>query len=153
VRNLDAAWRDQRRVAAQCGVVAGQFQEVLDEMTCNRVGDPLNKARLAERIVAALWGLAKKPMPDVADAIRHASKETDAPSLRDFTTKSAEVLDGFYKRLEAVLKEMKRLESRQELARVLKQLIEQAKKVKAAIEKQMEEQGRTLFDPTSKPGR
>ncbi len=150
---LTAAAADQRRVAVQCDVVATQLQEVFDEMSYNRAGDPLDKARLAERIIAPLREMSKKPMTDVADAIDRASKDTDAASLRDFSTRSAEVLDGFCERLEAVLREMKQLESRQELARILKQLIEQAEQVKQAIQKQMQQQGTTIFDPTSQPGR
>ena len=152
-QNLNASWRDQQQVASYCSVVAGQLQEVLDEMNYNRVGDPVDRTRLAERIIAPLRDIAEKPMLDVAEAIRGASKDTDIVSLREFTARSAEVLEGFYQRLEAILKEMKQLESRQELARVLKQLIDQADRVKEAIQEEMDKQGRTLFDPTSKPGR
>lgn len=151
--NLAAAGRDQGRVAASCSVVAGQFQEVLDEMNYNRIGDPLNKARLVDRIITPLRGLSEKPMLDVAQAVAGASKDTDAASLREFTARSAEVLDGFHKRLEAILEEMKQLESRQELARVLKRIISDVSEVKKAIEEMMEKQGQTIFDPASQPGR
>jgi len=150
-RNLNVASQGQRMVATKCGVVVQQLQEVLDEMTYNRLGDPANRARLSDLIIRPLREISKKPMLDMAEAIGRASKQEDAAALREFTGTSSDILADFHGRLKAILDEMRQLESRQELARALKQLIKQSERLRKEIEKEMEQRGQKLFDRTTQP--
>jgi uncharacterized membrane protein YccC len=138
-------------VAAQCAVAAGQLQGVLDEMIYNRVGPPAEQRRLSERIIAPLLEICKKPMTDVAAAADQASKDTDLQATRRFTADAAGVFDGFYQRLDEILREMKELESRQELANQLKRIIEWSEELRERIARQVQRQGGLIFDSTTQP--
>jgi len=152
-RNLGLARTDQGRVADQCGMVAESLQEILDEMVHNRVGDAADRMRLSGKIIAPLRAVCGKPMLDVTDALDRASKQTDAAALREFSGESAEILDGFHRRLQEILKEMKQLADRQDLARALRRLIEDAQSLREAIEQRLQQEGGRLFEPASRPGR
>jgi len=152
-RRLKLAAKDQRRVAGQCAVSAGQLQAVLDEMTCNRVGGAVEKRHLASDVIGPLLEISKKPMNDMILAMTRASKMTQAQQVRAFARDGYQALDGFYRSLEAILKQMKELENRQELANRLKVIIGISEQIHRLIEAELQRRSGTLFDPTSRPSR
>ena len=145
-RRLKEASRDQRRVAAQCAVAAQQLTEVLEEMRHNRVGSTSEHRQLATRIIEPLSAISKKPMSDVVAAMESASKIKDARILREFTVETAGVLDAVVAQLNAILEQMRKLETRQELAYRLKLIIDISSEIDQAIKNLLEEKGRGVFN-------
>jgi len=150
-RALDLSGRNQKAIAVQCGVLLAQLRGVLDEMSYNRVGEPADRRHLAEAIIRPLDEVVKKPMPDIAEALARASKKTDAGELLTFTSDAVGVLEQLHQRLRDILKEMKQLESRQELASLLKMIIDWSKQVEQAIRERQQKETGTLFRPASRP--
>ena len=66
---------------------------------------------------------------------------------------SAEILDEFSRRLEEILGEMKRLESRQELANRLKAIIGMGTKILEEIHQKARQETGKVFEPTTQPER
>ena len=112
---------------------------------------PAERRHMTEDIIEPLTEICKKPMNDMIAALDRASKMTDVAALRAFVTNGVKVLDGFYRALEAILKQMKELESRQELANRLKVIIEISEQIHRLIGEELRRQSGTLFDPTTKP--
>lgn len=148
---LTEAAGEQRRVAAQCVIAAQQLQGVLDEMQANRVGIAEEMRKLAVEVIAPLEEISKKPMNDIADAMDRASKEKDRATLTAFGDQAAGAIDGIYSRMEQILKSMKQIESRQELANRLKSLIKVAEDITHEIEKIKQRQEAGVLDSTTKP--
>jgi hypothetical protein len=150
-RGLNVVLADQRRVAARCAVAAQQLQAVVDEMDCNRLV-PNERRRLAERVVAPLSEIAGKPMKDVISEMDRASKSKDASLLGEFTAGCTVIAGGFHQRLQAILAEMKELESRQQLISQLKMVIDSSEQILRRLKEDLQRQARELFDsPTTKP--
>jgi len=149
-RRLRLIAAGQRRLAGRCAVIAQRLEEVVHEMEANRLA-PAERRRLARHIVAPLRQVAKKPMAEAISRIQRASKITDAAAMREFTAGSAAVLEDFYQRLEAILKQMKELESRQELASQLKMIINISEDVYRLISEELKRQTGRLFDPKTRP--
>ncbi|MCD4699227.1 MAG: DUF4175 domain-containing protein, partial [Phycisphaerae bacterium] len=152
-RGLAAAANAQGRVAAQCAVAAQRFAAVLDEMNCNRVGTPTDKRRLSAGIIQPLLEIAKKPMVNLGASLNRASKGTDAESVGQIATHSAETLDGFHETLEKIHKEMDQGIRRQELENHLKIVIEVGTKILNDIRRKAKKDTGTIFDSTDQPGK
>ena len=149
-RTLRLLAAGQRQVAGRCAVIAQRLEGVVHEMEANHLS-PAERARLARRVVTPLRQVAKKPMAEAISQIDRASKMTDTAAIRKFTANSADVLESFYQRLEAILKQMKELESRQELASQLKMIIDISEDVYKLISKELKRQTGHLFDPRTRP--
>ena len=152
-RKLSATAADQFQIAAQCAVAAKQMRDIRDEISANRIGTPVQQRNLLEKIIQPLEEVAEKAMPPVAESLIRASKETDAESLREYTVTSSEILDGFYSRLEAILKQMQKEQSRQELVTWLKQILGDSEQVEKIIEKHLDEERGTIWEPQTRPAR
>ena len=150
-RLMASAGADQRLAAGQCGQCAQQLQAVLDEMFYNRVGGPAEQTRLRDRIIAPLAEVSKKPMPAAAAAMDRASNETDAAGMRQSAGDWAEVADGFYQRLEAILKEMREMENRQELINQLKRIIDWSEELRKRMGSQAKGQTGSIFETPTQP--
>jgi hypothetical protein len=127
--------RDQRSVAAQCVLSGRQFQQVLDEMTYNRVIAPAEQVRLSQRIIQPLEALADKPMAQAGLHVEQAGKQTTAPSAARALNGARGEMENIQRQLEAVLAEMKQLESRQELARALRKIIQDSEALQQELKK------------------
>ena len=133
-RKLKLAASDQLRIATQCADTARQMQSVLDEIAANRVGTDAQIHNLSTRIISPLEEISKKPMSDVAALLSSASKKTDAAELRELAESHGGTLDAFHTRLEDVLKQMEKEQSRQELVRMLQKILSDSKTLKDWIE-------------------
>ncbi len=137
--------RDLRSVAAQSVLSARQFQQVLDEMTYNRVITPSEQLRLSQRIIAPLAAVADKPVGQAAGLIEQAGRQNQSePAGKALAAARAE-MQRIAQQLEAALAEMKQLENRQELARALRKIIQDSEALQQELKKTSAKE--SPFDP------
>jgi hypothetical protein len=151
-RRVKAALAEQTRVAADVAVTAEHMQGIRDEMHYNRIGSPLQFEQLDVKIIGPLNRISKNPMKELIAAVSRASNVTDAGELREQSEQIADVMDGYYQELSAILEEMRKAESRQELIRWLTRIFEDAEQVQRIIDEQIEAERRELTgESTTRP--
>ena len=133
-------------MAAQCAIVVQQYEGIYQEMIHNRVA-PAEVRRGIAGIVTDLDEFAKKSMPDIAAAMDTASNNKDRASSRAYAVATAAALDELVMRLEGILDDMLKMESRQELAYRLKRIIDLVNEIWIGIGGEIKGQGGKIFDP------
>ena len=141
--------------AMQAGVreetrrVAASLADVATELELNRVGKSEDVADLRTRVVEPLVRLGRSMdeiMTMLRDA-REAPQETIAATLAKVSTLQGDALT----QMDAILKAMRKMENRVELARRLEGLLKMAVELEVLLDKRAKKGTESLFDPGSEP--
>jgi hypothetical protein len=145
-RLLDESARSQQSVAGSLAGIVHTYQGILAILTSNRAGAEADRRRMASNILEPLEGMTQKPMPTAMAAIEAAGRSDQPTSQGAELARLAGVQQGFYDRMDAVMREMAQLESVQELARTLSIIINVSEEVKAGIQGRLKTRTKGLFD-------
>ena len=140
----------QSSVASECAKAAMTLQDILDELTYNKLGSPQSRRQLAEGVIQPLRDLAA-PIRSAIEALGAMAKLSDAAALRQQGDLTAQVQLKILDQLKAIRDRMQKLESRQELAYKLEVIIKLWNRVVKTTEKESEAEVGKALGPGKKP--
>lgn len=135
----------QQQINDRTAALAARFEDVLQQMSNNRVGNDADKKRLKDKIIAPLGNLAIL-MKELALDLAAASKKKLAQDLlHTELQRLATAQDKIKQQMDGILGEMVRVENAQQVEHGLKVIIDMSQKVKTQITAQRTQ------EPTSQP--
>lgn len=148
-RQLSESTGMQSNVGAECARTAEALQAILEEMTNNRLGSPEDRKQLGDGIIQPLSGLAE-PVSRLVATMNGTALVTDPGELQTQASEIAGIQEALRKRMEAILDQMQKLQSRQELANQLRVIIKWSEGLLDGIKKKADEEAGGVFDPKKK---
>jgi len=142
----------QATVGAECAAAADKLEAIRDEMVANRLGAAADHARMTDDVIEPVRALSK-PIQQLVAALNGTTSVKEVGELREQIVQIANIQDGIRRRMEAILKEMQKIESRQELASQLQLIIKWWEQVLKDTEKFRDEQIERVLGPTTRPGK
>ncbi len=143
-QSLKLAARMQQDVGGRCAAAAQALSGVLTELIYNRLGTETDRENLRGGVIEPLQELTAA-MGQAAAALNDTDRMT-GENLAQQVADLAAVQEGFVRQMEAILENMEKLASRQELANELKRLINASQELLERIRRRQEEEVEGVFD-------
>ncbi len=139
--------RAQQNARAFSSSIVAAYRDILTILAHNRAGTPEQRTRLQTRVLEPLAQLEAEAMAQTLSALHGLG---ESPGESDLAPLVARQQD-HTARLEAILAEMARVESIQELAQSLKLVLDSARQIQARIDQRLQSQTLELFDEPPAP--
>jgi len=147
-RKLHEAAGTQTSVASECAKAAETLQAVLEEMVYNRLGTGEEHRQINDGVVQPLRDLAG-PLAKASAALNQARSLAEAGPLRDQVHHIGQVQQDALKQMRVILKQMHKLESRQDMINTLRMILRWSERQLENIEKKRDSELERIFEDAS----
>jgi len=142
----------QQSVGAEIAKAADALDDIVEEMKNNRIGTQSGREQIRGGIVKPLRELIG-PVRKVTGSINATKSISDAGELDSQARAIEDIQRDIYRQMDDVLQRMIELESKQEMANKLRLIIDWSEKLLQSITEKRETEVKTVFEPTTQPGR
>lgn len=149
-RGLLGSASAQASVGAEIAKAADTLGAIVEEMEYNRVGTDTEREQIRSGVVQPLKDL-QEPVRKILRAL-HATREIEAPGdLLAQATRIEQLQKDVLARMDEILDQMAKLESKQEMANKLQLIIQWSQELLDTIKKKQDAETGTVFEPATKP--
>jgi len=149
-RELLGSASAQASVGAEIAKAGDMLGAIVEEMKYNRVGTDTEREQIRSGVVQPLEDL-QEPVRRILAAL-HATREVkDAGDLLGQARRIEELQKDVLARMDEILQQMAKLESKQEMANKLQLIIQWSQELLDTIKKKQEAETGTVFEPATKP--
>lgn len=142
LRAVGSAERLQRQLGGQVNAVRQQFEQIMTQMEINRVADSSSRRRLGDGVVAPLTQLAKRDLPEAADALRRLARDLTPERMSPIDPQQAALLSAMRETLANMLK----WEGFQETVSMLRDILRLQRELNKETAQELEQQAEDIFE-------